>query len=488
MSLYINIRNKSTTLFNNTLFKNSSWGVVSQVSQTVFLSLFFVILARKFPTTIFAKYIIANAIYQLVAAFSTMGLTQWFIREFISTTNRDKLTGRFFKTQVYFGVAFYIVNIIVAYTVYDDHFTRLLIIVLGVNVVFDNLINVIKCLNVAEFQQKKTFVILTLESLLKFIAGCILFVYTLSIIKLSLILISIRFLTLNLFLNFGSSNSLNIKSFWKHEVSYVDIKKLVFLNWAFVIIGGVSIINWRIANIIISKTLTSYDVANYEISFKVFSIAQILPVVISTSVFPMLVKLYAKIDSNEFLVFFKKVHLYYLLFGWFSYTFIYTFSNILIVFVFGEKYLSNPDLTKQMFLTILLFPTALLQANVLITLKLEKMDMLFNIIALVINVTMCVIGLSYIRSLSVINYSIFGSFLIFHILQDVLLVRKNIISVKSVLRFYFFTFLFIFGFISLAKFFNTYVVFITIWLFIMLSLMPWKAITSIGLTKIFVKP
>lgn len=464
--IYEIFENQKSKLLQNTLFKNSSWGIISQLSQTVFLSLFFVILARKYPTGVFAKYIVANALYQLVAAFSTLGLGQWFVREFIVSTDKDALISKFLKMQIYFGVGFYLVNVLLAFLLYDEQFTRNLIILLGVNVIFDNLINAIKALNVANFEQKKTFIILTIDSVLKFLAGCLLFIHPFSIITLSIILIAIRFLTLNLFLNFGSSNSVNVKKLAKYKVTFSDVKALVLLNWAFVIIGGVSIINWRMSNIIISKVLTAFDVANYEISFKMFSIAQILPVVVSTSVFPLLVKHYAKADKTDFLAFYKKVHVFYLLFGLLAYTFIYSFSSLLIPIAFGKTYLSNAEYTKQMFLTILVFPTALLQANVLITIKMEKQDMLLNIIALIVNLAMCLCGIFYFKSLSIVNYSIFTSFLVFHILQDIILTRKKISSIISVLKFYLVTAAFIGSYIYLSRYVNPYCIFVCAWILI----------------------
>jgi len=463
---YSSIATKISGLFQSSLFKNSSWGIISQMSQTLFLSLFFVILARKYHTAIFAKYIVANAIYQLITAFSTMGLSQWFIREFIHTNDKETLISKFIKMQIYFGIGFYVINIGLAFLIYGDQFTRVLIILLGVNVIFDNLINGIKSLNIANFEQKKTFIILTIESVLKFVAGCILFIYPLSIITLSVILIGIRFLTLNLFLTIGSSNLVTIKTLWHCRVTYHDMKALVILNWAFVIIGGVSIINWRMSNIIISKVLTAFDVANYEISFKIFSIAQILPVVISTSVFPLLVKHYSKPDKADFFAFYKKMHVYYLLFGWLAFTFIYSFSDKLIPIAFGNTYLSNAEYTKQMFLTILVFPTALLQANVLIAMKMEKQDMLFNIIALIVNLSMCLFGVLYIKSLSAVNYSIFVSFLVFHISQDILLLGRKMVSLKSVFTFYIMTAAFIGGYMLLSKVTNPYLLFMLAWIVI----------------------
>jgi O-antigen/teichoic acid export membrane protein len=56
--------------------------------------------------------------------------------------------------------------------------------------------------------------------------------------------------------------------------------------------GGTSIINWRAAAIIISKALSPGDVANYEISYKIFSMVQLLPIVVATTFFPILINLF----------------------------------------------------------------------------------------------------------------------------------------------------------------------------------------------------
>ncbi|OGX91929.1 lipopolysaccharide biosynthesis protein [Hymenobacter coccineus] len=444
------IPSKILSLFTNNLFKNSSWGIVSQGFQTLFTSLFFVIIARQYSTVTFANYIVASSVYQLVAAFSGMGLGQWFIREVVQASDRSGFINRFLKMQVYFGVAFYLGNLLLAYLFYSDGFVRLLIIVFGVNIIFDNIINAIRSLNVADFEQKKTFLILTLEAFLRLLVACLLFVYPLSVVTFSVILIGVRFITLNLFLRYGSANQVNLTSLWQSRINRRDVSALLLANWPFIIIGGVSIINWRIAAIIIAKALTAADVATYEISFKLFSIAQILPIIISTTVFPLLVKLLTNEGPEQFRAFYRQAHLYYLLFGLLAYTFVYTFVDGLLPLAFGAKYALAGGYTKQMFLTILVFPTVLLQANVLVALKLEKQDMWLNIGALLVNVLTCLVGLYYVQSLAIVNYSIFASFLVFRLLQDVLLVRRKITSIGHVLGFYAITSLAVGAFIGLS--------------------------------------
>lgn len=430
---------KLKEILTSKLLKNSFWGIAANGIQTVLLSLFFIITARKYSTSEFALFLIATSLYQFLAAFSTLGLGQWFTREMVHSENKQTIIIKFLKIQFISGLFFYAVNIILAFILYSDSTIQHLAIILGINIIFDNSIYAIRSLNVAEFQQKKSFTILSIDSLLKFSASCLLFIYPLPIVTLSVILIVIRFITLNFFLNFGSSDSINIKQLWKSKISFTEVKHIVFNNWPFIIIGSVSIIFWRIGNLIISKTLTLADVANYEVSYRIFSIALILPLIFSTSVFPSLVSVYNSGNRQKLTGHFHKLFALYFIYSLLTYTFFYSFSDAIIPFAFGEKYLHNAVYTKQMFLTILVFPTALLQANVLVAVRMEKADMWLNIISLIVSVLFCVIGLSYYKSLTVVNLAIFTSFFIFHLFQDGLLIKYKVTTLGHVLKFYIIT-------------------------------------------------
>jgi hypothetical protein len=89
-----------------------------------------------------------------------------------------------------------------------------------------------------------------------------------------------------------------------------------------------------------------------------------------------------------------------------------------------------------MALTFLILPMVLLKANLIVSIGLEKMDMWFNIISFVFNIMGCLIGLYFFKSLTVINYSIFISFAIFHVLQDILLIWKKYTNIQHSLLFY----------------------------------------------------
>jgi O-antigen/teichoic acid export membrane protein len=445
------------------LVRNSFWGVAANGSQSVLMSLFYVVLARKYATADFSYFLIANSIYQFLAAISNLGLGQWFTREIISVPGHENIVNKFLKLQLYSGLCFYGVNFLLAFTLYNNAEIRYLIILLGINIVFDNLIYVIKCLNIARFEQNITFKIIILDSVLKFLMVILLIFYPFSIILLSTGLIFIRFLTLNLFLQYGSKKTINLRLLWAYKITRSEVRKIVFANWPFLIISSVSIIYWRIGNIIISKTLTLLDVAIYEISFRVFSVGQIIPLIISSSLYPHMIELYNSGDKIKFSAFYKKYFYLFLLYGLFMYTLIYSFANQIIPFVFGQKYVTTPVYTKQMFLTILLFPTAILQAIMLTAMKLEKIDMTINVISLFVSVVSIMIGLSFSKSLSVINISIFISFFVFHICQDIILVKRAVTSVKNIINLYLLIAGFVLGYVLLASKLSPNILFFIVW-------------------------
>ncbi|MCX2477730.1 oligosaccharide flippase family protein [Pedobacter sp. MC2016-15] len=454
------------------LVSNSLWGIVSTLFQTLFLSAFFVILSRQYSITEFSHFLIANTIYQLIVGFSSMGLGLWFIREYgHETDDRDTLVYRFIKVQGFLGIVFYAINIALAFVIYEDQQIRMLTLILGTNIIFDNIIYALKHLNIAQSEQRKTAIIMAVEGLLRLIAGCLLFVLPISLAYLSIVLVVIRLLTVGVFIQIGSGGSISLKKLWLFKISWADLQKNVLMNWKFILIVGSSILFWRSATIIISKYLTAADVANYEISYKIFSIFTMLCIVASTTIYPRFVKLIAANDYEKIRSLYSVISMGFGLFVIFSYAFMYSFSDILITLIFGDKFLTAGNCMKEMFLTLIVFPTVFLQANLLVAMKLEKMDMLLNFMALVINLTCSLIGLHFFSSLSVLNYSIFISFTIFHISQNILLIRMKINTIQSAVAFYVAAAAFILCYQFASQAFDALIVFACFFLLVMIPAM-----------------
>jgi len=455
------------------ILRNTSWGVLSNILQISFLLGFFIIIARKFSSEVFAQFLISSTVYQVVAAFSSLGLGQWFIRQYASESNKMAFTANFLRTQAYLGIVFYGINIIFAYVLYSDPQIRTLCLILGTNILFDNMISAIKTMNIAENQQRKTAIILAADGFLKLLAACILFVYPITVINLAIITIGTRLFSLGLFIKLGSSGMINLKMLFQSVISINDIKLQIYRNWRFIIIGSISIIYWRLGNIIISKVLTLKDVADYEISFRILSVMLILPVVASATIFPRFITLFKSNDLHNLKKFYHSCFLIYTGLSILAYVFIFCFADLLMPLIFGSEYPNAVSCVKQMFLTYLLFPTVLLQANLLVAMGMEKLDMWFNILSFMVNIAASIIGLYYIKDLAVINYSIFISFIVFHLLQDAALLHKKITGLNFSLAFYTILVITVFGLEYTNSLFNQYVVFGVIFILMAAASLVW---------------
>ncbi|WP_405410898.1 oligosaccharide flippase family protein [Maribacter sp. Asnod1-A12] len=429
------ISNNFFNKFRSKIFKNSIWGLLGSLLSNVFLSLFYVLVARHYSVEDFGQYIIAYSLYQMVVAFSAMGLGHWFIREVVNVQDKNELVGKFLKMQAYFGIFFFLLSLLFTVVLYKDSTVRILSLFFAFNIVFDNIIYSIKNVNIAEFAQKKTVTVMSIEAFSKFAIACLLFLFPFSIIVLAILLVIIRFITLNLFLKIGAADGIKFVGFWNAKLPWSYVKNVLYKYWPFAVIGSTFVIYWKSATLIISKMLPLESVVHYENSFKIFSLAQMVPVVVITTALPKLVELYKENSMPLLKSTYKNIFQLCMVYGLAAFTFTYSFADELVPWIFGEKYADSALYTKEMFFTMLVFPTSLLQANMLIAMRLEKLDMWFNINSVVINTLICIIGLSFIQSLSVVNYGIFCSFIIFHISQDIVLLKRKIISLTHIIGF-----------------------------------------------------
>ncbi len=458
IKLNFNIVNK---IVKNKLFKNSALGILSNLVQNILFSMFFIIVARHYSMEDFGNYVICNTIYSFILGFSTLGLGNWFIRELKETDNRELFITKFIKIQFILGCFFYLLNVIISFSIYSSEVIRLFSILFGLNIISDNLIYVFKSVGIADFRQEKTYLISTIESFLKFLIGCLVLVLPFSMTSLILLLISLRLSILYVYFKFGMDSFISLDILKKTNTDFYEIFNIVKENWAFVVIAGIAVINWRIGNIFVSKYLTIRDVGFYEIAFKLLSIAYIIPVVISTSVFPFLVEL---IKENRLMIHYPNLLRLFSIYGFFTFTVIISFSDLLVPFLFGNQFSAVTIYCKQMFLVMIIFPSVLLKANLMIAVKKEKKDMYCNFLSLCLNVIICIVLLNYFKTISVVILAIVVSFLFFSIIQDFILVKSKIISVYNVLSFYIISAIGLMIYYLLSIFLNKMATFTLFWL------------------------
>ena len=206
--------------------------------------------------------------------------------------------------------------------------------------------------------------------------------------------------------------------------------------------------------------------------------AEIIPVMVSASVFPILVEK-GKADIDERNRFFRKVFLIYAMYGLLAFTFVYSYAALLIPFLFGAKYIHTVSNCIQMFWTIIVFPTALLQANLLVAMHMEKTDMWLNLLSLALNFIIAFFGLTIFQDIAVVNYAIFISFLFFHISQDIILIQYGVHKQSDALFFYTSSALLLLVYHFLSAYFSTIFFFFLFWLIF--------ALVSLVYTKTFLR-
>ena len=450
-------------LFKGKLVGNSFWAILSSVFQSIIFSLFFIVIARRYSSSDFSSYIIANTLYGMILSFSSLGLSQWFIREIKQHDFEGEIISRFFKIQLLAGTVFYLINVFLSFTLYSSDLVRNISLLLGINIIFDNIIYVFKTINISKYEQKRSFVLTSVEAIIKLVLAAFVVYLDISIFSVIVMLVIFRGFTLYLFFRFGLSDKIDIAHYWKGSLALKEIGLVLEKNIYFIVIGSVSVVYWSTGSLLVSKLLQLDRVADYEISFKLFSMAEILPVMVSASVFPILVEK-GKADVEERNQFFRKIFLVYAMYGLLAFTFVYSYAALLIPLLFGAKYIHTVPNCIQMFWTIIVFPTALLQANLLVAMHMEKTDMWLNLFSLALNFIIAFFGLTIFQDIAVVNYAIFISFLFFHISQDIILVQYGIHKQSDALLFYTSSALLLLVYHFLSVFFSDIYFFFLFWL------------------------
>lgn len=420
----------------NQVFLNSLWGIFSNLFQNIVFALFFIVLARSYSGNVLSNYILSNTLYGLVLSFSTLGLGQAFIRGMVNKDNMDVEVHSFLAIQLFSGIFFYIFQIVLSFLLYRQYTIMVLSALLGINIIFDNIIYVFKTINTIYQNQKKTFLVTSTEAFLKLIFTYFIWVFVPDIFYVIFLLVIFRIFSLIFFLIYGLPDSIQFNyPYFLYGLKFRKLINTILKNRYFIIIGSLSVLYWSYGNIYVSKMLGMEYVPDFEISYKLFSMAELIPLVFSATLFPVLLR---KINdkSDDFIYYYRFLFRLYLFYGLLAFLFIYIFASQLLPFLFGLQYQSTSIYCKELFFTMLLFPTSLLQANLIIATGYEREDMKFNFILLFILITSSIIVLQFHKSITALNISIFLSFLIFHILQDLHLFRKKYLKLSDMLFFY----------------------------------------------------
>lgn len=410
---------------NSSIINNSIWGILSNITQSVILTLYFILIARYACVQEFSTFIIANSLYQLFSGIAPIGLMHYVVREINSNKKDFSTIKNFFIVEVLLGFLFLSLFLTISTILYSNTILFYCVL-LSLNIVVDNIIYYYKSINIGISKQFNNAKVTLFESILKLLSTILLITLKcdLSAIILSNIIIRIASL---IYIDRITEENFKVKNIFKTKTSFnikhftTTIKKGSY----FILISSLSIVFWKINTLILSKISSLNEVSLFEVSLKLFSIIQIIPVIYLVSIYPKLSKEYLT-SKKRFEMIYRNSFILLLIYSIICISLFNSFGEWGIKSLFGEKYTSSFNTAKIMVLTIAPMSLVLLQAYVLLSTRNEKLDMLLNLLNLTSTILISIFIIPYYGSIGA-SISLFISFSIFYILQEIIIINKKII-------------------------------------------------------------
>lgn len=315
----------------SSILNNSFWAISSSIFQNIVFAIFFIIMARVYNTQTFSSYIIANTLYGLLLSFSSLGMAQWYIRSIKNRSEYHSINRLYFIIQILAGILFLLINALISFLLYADAIIHVLSIILGLNIVIDNVINVFKTINIATYNQRQTFLILSVEACLKLAIAILVYYLVPNIIVIAILLVLLRAISFILFYFTSDDKKIFSGITLKSLVTYRQVFKIIYDNRYFLFIGSISVLFWSLGSILVSKFLDPQAVADYEIAYKLFVMAEVIPLMILSSSFPKIID-YINSPNSEKVRFLKALSYGNILYGLLVYTFVISFSAQFVPF------------------------------------------------------------------------------------------------------------------------------------------------------------
>lgn len=337
---------------------NISWLLAQNAVKLIFGLTVSLYLAKYLGPEDFGVYSFGISVLSILLLFTNLGIDPILIRELVNKKiNSLILMGSSFALTLSGGVLGFLIMGLLGY--YYGFSSKI-----GIVIVLMSPILLLKSLNIINsyFQSSKENKYPALSNIISIIIGS------------SLILISIKLnfeleyfaliysfeciLLIASLIYFYTSN--NVLRKW--EVSKKTSLNILKESWPLIIAGAASIINTRIDQVYIGSMLPPSVLGNYSAAAKVSEFWLILPTVLSTVFYPILIDLRAA-NFNKY-----KRFLFLLIISCFTFGILFStvmtyFSQDIILMLFGEKYdLAGEYLTLYIWSTLPYFTLFILSS------------------------------------------------------------------------------------------------------------------------------
>jgi O-antigen/teichoic acid export membrane protein len=347
-----------------------------------FLSYFLIISISKFlGVEGFGNYSTIFSFHAVFQIFSSFGLKTLLTRE---TAQEKKLGVKYLLHGIAISIPFSFLSMIVMCLLvfYMGYSQELLIasLLVSVSLIATSLIDCYEG-TLTGYQDIKIIGYLwTIENIIR-VAVSILFLYMgFGLFSIVIVFTALKFSTVLFY-------SLYMRKYVKGHLPQLDFKFLLMLYRAarpFAIIMVFVTLYWKIDIIMLSKMRGIEEVGFYSAAYRFVWLFIVLISSFVTSVFPVISE-YFKLNTRSFEMTCKKSIQYMLIIGLPICLLIYFWSERLILAIYGIEYEKSITVLKLLILTVIPYGISEIFAHALIASKNQKIDLVINGLAVIIN-------------------------------------------------------------------------------------------------------
>ena len=326
------------SLLNNTIFRkyftNTSWLLAERIIRMGVLLFVGIYVARYLGPERYGLLSYSNSFVGIFTAIALLGLDGIVVRELVKTPeNKDKILGTSFLLKVVGTLFMWLMILVALFFTDNDLLTNTLIAIIAFSVIFQ-VFNVVDFNFQAEVKSKYVVHVQFVQLLVTSVAKIILVVKELPLIWFASVF-CLDAIILAVGLVYTYSFNRGKIYFWKWDSKYA--KALLIESWPLMFAYMSYLIYAKIDRIMIKEMLDEHNVGIYSAAYVLYEAPLFISLMISKSVYPILVQYYQDNKINFFQLY-STLSSYMTLLSYLIVLFIFIFHEILIQITFGESF------------------------------------------------------------------------------------------------------------------------------------------------------
>lgn len=363
-------------------FANTSWMFAEKVIRLLIAFFVGVYVVRYLGPENFGVLSYAISFVGLFATIATLGLDSIVVRELVKDPDRrDEVLGSVFYLRIIGAVIAVILTIVTSFILKESFFNILLISIIVTSTLFQSL-NVVEYYFQARVESKFNVYVQSSSLILASVIKVLLVLLSAPLIYFAVVyVLEFMFLSVGFFIVY-KINDLKISN-WKFKSSTAI--ELVKDAWPLILSGVVIAVYMKIDQVMIKNMLSNKELGYYAAAVKLSEAWYFVPMAISTSLFPAIVK--AKQVSEK--LYFSRLQKLYDILAWMAIAIaipVTFLSEFIIKIIFGVKFLpAAPVLTIYIWAGVATF-LGVASSQYLISENMTKLSFFRTLLGLIINV------------------------------------------------------------------------------------------------------